>query len=63
MAQAREAFLAGTAGLLDGRSLAWHQAAMLLRLAGKQNRRHDDRWLVRAHDLLGEATRLANIAG
>jgi len=62
-AQAREAFLAGTAGLLDGRSLAWHQAAMLLRLAGKQNRRHDDRWLVRAHDLLGEATRLANIAG
>src|SRR3989449_516727 len=39
VAQAREAFLVGTAGLLDGRSLAWHQAAMLLRLAGKQNRR------------------------
>jgi len=56
--QAREAFLAGTAGLLDRRSLAWHEAAMLLRLAGKQDRRHDDRWLARAHALLGEATRL-----
>jgi len=61
--QAREAFLAGTAGLFDERSLAWHQATMLLRLAGKQNRRHDDRWLARAHELLGEATRLAQAAG
>ncbi|HKI71752.1 MAG TPA: phosphotransferase, partial [Verrucomicrobiae bacterium] len=56
--QAQEAFLAGTAGLLDGRSLAWHQAAVLLRLASKQNRRHDNRWRERAYALLGEATRL-----
>jgi len=61
--QAQEAFLAGTAGLLDRRSLAWHEAAMLLRLAGKQNRRHDDRWRERACALLGEATRLAETAG
>ena len=61
--QAQEAFLAGTAGLLDKRSLAWHEAAMLLRLAGKQNRRHDDRWRERACALLGEATRLAETAG
>src|SRR5206468_6520194 len=27
--QAEETFLAGTAGLLDGRSRAWHQAAVL----------------------------------
>ena len=61
--QAQEAFLAGTAGLLDKRSLAWHEAAMLLRLAGKQDRRHDDRWQERAHALLDEATRLAETAG
>ena len=61
--QAQEAFLAGTAGLLDIRSLAWHEAAMLLRLVGKQNRRHDDRWRERACALLGEATRLAETAG
>ena len=62
-AQAREAFLAGTAGLLDERSLAWHESAMLLRLAGKQHRRDDGRWLERADTLLGEAARLAEAAG
>ena len=60
--QAEETFLAGTAGLLDGRSLAWHQAAVLLRLAGKQNRRDDDRWRERAHALLREAALLAEAA-
>ena len=60
--QAEETFLAGTAGLLDGRSLAWHQAAVLLRLAGKQNRRDDDRWRERAHALLREAGLLAEAA-
>src|SRR5438876_5885440 len=60
--QAEETFLAGTAGLLDRRSLAWHKAAMLLRLAGKQNRRDDDRWPERAHALLREAAPLAQAA-
>src|SRR5437773_7798166 len=59
---AREAFLAGTAGLLAERALAWHQAVMLLRLAGKQNRRDDDRWRERAHALLREAALLAEAA-
>src|SRR6266581_6106600 len=61
--QAEQTFLARTAGLLNKRSLAWHEAAMLLRLAGKQNRRHDDRWRERACALLGESTRLAETAG
>ena len=60
--QAEETFLAGTAGLLDGRSLAWHQAAVLLCLAGKQNRRDDVRWRERAHALLREAALLAEAA-
>src|SRR5207249_11265489 len=34
-ARAEQALLAGTAGLLDERVLAWHRAAALLRLAGK----------------------------
>ena len=62
VAQAEEAFLTGTAGILDPRALAWHRAAMLLRLANKQHRRHDD-WRPRARALLGEAARLAGAAG
>lgn len=63
-AQAEEALLAGTVGLLDGRTLAWHRAAMLLRLANKMNRRlNNDDWQSKARALLREAGRLAEAAG
>jgi aminoglycoside phosphotransferase (APT) family kinase protein len=58
------AFLEGTRGLLDERALAWHRAAALLRLANKVHvvKRRKTDWLVRAHALLAEATRLAEHA-
>ncbi len=60
---AEEAFLGGTADLLDERALTWHRAAALLRLADKLNSRQED-WPAGAqHALLGEAARLAEIAG
>ncbi len=64
VAQAEEAFLAGTAGLLEERVLAWHRAAALLRLAGKVHiaSRRKINWLDRAHALLEEGTRLAERA-
>jgi len=58
-----KAFLAATDGLLDERSLAWHRAAMLLRLANKIGRRPRDNWQARAAALLAEAARLAEVAG
>jgi aminoglycoside phosphotransferase (APT) family kinase protein len=60
-ARAEQAFLAGTAGLIDERALAWHRAVALLRLAGKiyvVSRRKAD-WLTRADALLSEAARVA----
>jgi len=63
-ARAEQAFLAGTAGLLDERALAWHRAAALLRLAGKiyvVSRRKAD-WRTRADALLSEAARVAERA-
>ena len=63
VAQVEAAFLAGTAGLLDERALAWHRAAMLLRLANKIKRRPSDGSLARAAVLLAEAARLAEAAG
>lgn len=49
-------FRAGTAGLLDERALAWHQAAALLRLAGRMLRR---RPAAQAISLLARAAELA----
>jgi hypothetical protein len=63
VAKVEKAFLAGTAGLLDERALAWHRAAMLLRLANKIKRRPSVDWLARATALLAEAARLAEAAG
>jgi len=63
-ARAEQAFLAGTAGLLDERALAWHRAAALLRLAGKiyvVSRRKAD-WRMRADALLSEAARVVERA-
>ncbi len=61
-ARAEQAFLAGTAGLLDQRARAWHQAAELLRYV----KRVDDRsgtWPAGARlTLLREAARLAETA-
>src|SRR2546422_5779946 len=63
-ARAEEALLAGTTGLLDERVLDWHRAAALLRLASKVYvvERRKKNWLDRAHALLTEATRLADLA-
>ena len=57
-----EAFLAGTAGLLDAWAVAWYRAAMLLRLADKYARRGGAQ-LVDAHALLSEAVRQMGAAG
>src|SRR2546425_910476 len=59
-----DTLLAGTTGLLDERVLAWHRAAALLRLASKVYvvERRKENWLDRAHALLTEATRLADLA-
>jgi len=64
VARVEEALLAGTTGLLDERVLAWHRAAALLRLASKVYvvERRKENWLDRAHALLIEATRLAELA-
>jgi len=63
-ARAERTLLAGTAGLLDERALAWHRAAALLRLAGKvqlvSGRKPD--WQARVQALVGEAARLAERA-
>ncbi len=61
-ARAEEAFLAGTAGLVNGHGLAWYRAAMLLRLANKQARRKQGS-LAHGHALLAEAVRQAEAAG
>lgn len=57
--QAGEAFAAHTRGLLDERALAWHEAAALLRLAGRMLRR---RPASRAKPLVDRAARLAEAA-
>ena len=57
-----EAFLAGTAGLLNASAVAWYRAAMLLRLADKYGRRGGAQ-LVDAHALLREAVRQTEAAG
>jgi len=57
-ARAAQAFLAGTAGLMDERAVAWYRAATLVRLANKWTRRPGD-GLARPHALLGEAARIA----
>jgi|SRR5690349_6674781 len=61
-ARAEEAFLAGTAGLVNSRGLAWYRAAVLLRLANKQARRRQGS-LAHGHALLAEAVRQAEAAG
>jgi len=58
--RAERAFRAGTAGLLDERALAWHQAAALLRLAGRMLRRRTPE---KAGALVTRAERLAAEAG
>ena len=63
VSQVEKAFLEGTAGLLDERTLAWHRAAMLLRLANKIKRRTGDGWPAWAAALLAEASRLVEAAG
>ena len=64
-AWAEQAFLAGTAGLLDERALAWYRAGALLRLASKAQevKRQRPGWRARADALLEEAARLAEAAG
>jgi len=61
-ARTEEAFLAGTAGLLNASAVAWYRAAMLLRLADKYGRRGGAQ-LVDAHALLSEAVRQTGAAG
>ena len=61
-ARTEEAFLAGTAGLLNAQAVAWYRAAMLLRLADKYGRRGGAE-LVDAHALLSEAVRQTGAAG
>ncbi|TAL01744.1 MAG: hypothetical protein EPO07_08010 [Verrucomicrobia bacterium] len=62
-ARAENSFIAGTSGLMDARSLAWHRAAALLRLAEKTAAHRGENWLARAGALLAEAARLAQAAG
>lgn len=57
--RAEKAFRAGTADLLDERTLAWHRAAALLRLADRLLKRRQGDWLAEAHALLNQAARLA----
>ena len=61
-ARAAEAFLAGTAGLLDERATAWYRAASLVRLANKRTRRPGDDPVL-GQPLLAEAARFAEAAG
>lgn len=58
-ARATDAFLAGTAGLLDRRSLVWYWSAHLLRLAGRMLRRQP---VEKARVVLAQAARLAEAA-
>jgi hypothetical protein len=58
-----EAFLAGTADLLDERALAWHRTAELLRFAKRLTRRQDESQVQAQCALLDEAARLAEAAG
>jgi Ser/Thr protein kinase RdoA (MazF antagonist) len=58
-AQAEEAFLAATSGLLDSRALAWYWAAALLHLAWRLLKRQAP---AESHPLLRGAARLAEIA-
>ena len=60
--RAEEAFHAGTAGLLDQRTLAWHRAAALLSLADRPLSHRTGDWLARARALLAEAARFAQNA-
>jgi len=65
-ASAEQAFLAGTASLLDKRTLAWYRAAALLRIAANKVRvvkRRKVGWRARAYALLGEASQFAEAAG
>ena len=62
-ARAKEAFLGGTADLLDERGLAWHLGAALLCRADRVLSKRSGDWSKRAHALLGEAARLAKAAG
>ena len=57
-ARAEAAFLAETTDLTDARTLAWHRAAALLRLAEKRTSRRQGNWLGHAQALLAEAGRL-----
>jgi phosphotransferase family enzyme len=57
--QVEGAFRARTGGLLDERALAWHQAAALLRLAGRMLRRRSPE---KAAPLLSRAGQLAEAA-
>jgi hypothetical protein len=61
-ARTEEAFLAGTAGLMNAWAVAWYRAAMLLRLAEKYGRRGGAE-LAHAHALLREAVRQTEAAG
>jgi len=62
VAQATEAFMNGTADLLDPRSLAWHQATGLLRIAYGRLEEGEGA-MVRVGALVREAERLARDAG
>lgn len=56
-ARAEEAFLRGTAGLLDERRLAWYRAGALLSHAYHSLARRKNDWLDRAGDFLSEGAR------
>ena len=62
VAQATQAFMNGTADLLDPRSLAWHEATGLLRIAYGRLAEGEGA-MVRIGALVGEAERLAHDAG
>jgi hypothetical protein len=63
VARAERAFLAGVAGMVDTRALAWYRATALLMLARRLVHRRDGDWLARAQALLGEAVRSAEAGG
>jgi len=59
VAHAEQAFLAGTAGRLDPRALAWYRAGALLNIARRLETRAKRNWKARALALLLEAGRSA----
>ncbi len=62
--RSERSFLAGTEGLLDERTLAWHRSAMLLRLATKlAHRKKEGDWSARSSALLTEAARFVVAGG